>query len=366
VIRIEMLPALYGDCIWLSYGKSEKSLRHVLIDTGFEACSKLLRQRMLDDEKLALELFVMTHIDADHIEGSVFLLQDEQVAKPKRIKEVWFNGWKHIEGFQKDALGAKQGEYFSALIQARKLKWNKAFSGKAVVVPEKGKLPVKKLAGGMKLTLLSPTPDRLAKLRRYWTKDLKKVLKPGDEKKAMALLDKDKKFALDALGASTNVEKLVTKKFSEDKAQANGSSIAFLLEYEGRRLLFTGDAHPSVLVGTIDRLLGKNALRGTRRGKKSLPLDVFKLAHHGSRANLSSELVSRLTCDHVLVSSNGKKFNHPDPEAIARVIDGFPKVTVHFNYGSKFTKPWLSAVPKKKYGYKTAVGKAGSLVLELP
>lgn len=356
MIRIEMLPALYGDCIWLSYGKSEKSLRHVLIDTGFEACSKLLRQRMLDEEKLALELFVMTHIDADHIEGSVFLLQDEDVAKPKRIKEVWFNGWKHIEGFQKDALGAKQGEYFSALIGARKLKWNKAFSGKAVVVPEKGKLPVKKLAGGMKLTLLSPTPDRLAKLRSYWTKDLKKVLKPGDEKKAMALLDKDKKFALDALGGSTNVPKLVKKKFSEDKAQANGSSIAFLAEYEGRRMLFTGDAHPSVLVGTIDRLLGK---------KKSLPLDVFKLAHHGSRANLSPELVSRLACDHVLVSSNGQKFNHPDPEAIARVIDGFPKVTVHFNYESKFTKPWLNAVPKKKFGYKTGVGKDGSLVLEL-
>lgn len=356
MIRIEMLPALYGDCIWLSYGKSEKSLKHVLIDTGFEDCSKLLRKRMLDDEKLALELFVLTHIDADHIEGSVFLLQDTDVATPKRIKEVWFNGWKHIEGFQKDTLGAKQGEYFSALIKARKLKWNKAFSGKAVVVPAKGKLPVKKLAGGMKLTLLSPTPDKLAKLRSYWTKDLKKVLKPGDEKKALALLDKDKKFALDALGASTNVPKLVAKKFSEDKAEANGSSIAFLAEYDGRRLLFTGDAHPGVLANTIPRLLGR---------KKSLPLDVFKLAHHGSRANLSPGLLELLECDHVLVSSNGQKFQHPDPEAIARVIDGFPKVTVHFNYGSKFTNPWLDATTKKKFGYETAVGKDGSLVLEL-
>lgn len=357
MIRIEMLPALYGDCIWLSYGKSEKSLKHVLIDTGFEDCSKLLRQRMLDDEKLALELFVMTHIDADHIEGSVFLLQDEAIATPKRIKEVWFNGWKHIEGFQKDALGAKQGEYFSALIKERKLKWNKAFAGKAVVVPPKGKLPVKKLAGGMKLTLLSPTADKLAKLRSYWLKDLKKVLKPGDEKKALKLLDQDKKFELDALGASTNVPKLIAKKFSEDKAEANGSSIAFLAEYEGKRLLFTGDAHPSVLVGTIPRLLGKT--------KQSLPLDVFKLAHHGSRANLSPALLHLLECDHVLVSSNGQKFQHPDPEAIARVIDGFPKVTVHFNYDSKFTKPWLNATTRKKFGYKTAVGTDGGLVLEL-
>jgi beta-lactamase superfamily II metal-dependent hydrolase len=356
MIRIELLPAAYGDCIWLSYGKSKKSLRHVLIDTGFEDCSKILRKRLLKDKQLSFELFVMTHIDADHIEGSVFLLQDEAVATPKRFKEVWFNGWKHIHAATKDELGAKQGEYFSALIKERKLKWNKAFGGKAVMVPDKGKLPVKKLPGGLSLTLLSPNRDRMQKLRSYWLKDLKKKLAPGDEKAALELLDADKKFALDALGASTNVPALVKRKFSEDKAPANGSSIAFLAEYDGRRMLFTGDAHPSVLVSSLERLLDDG---------ETLELDVLKLAHHGSRHNTSPTLLQRVGCDHALISSNGQKFKHPDGESLARVIDGSPKVTLHFNYQSTFTKPWLQAATKKKFGYDAKVGAAGSLVLEL-
>ena len=356
MIRIEMLPASYGDAIWLSWGEDKKKLKHALIDTGFEPCAQIIRQRLHDDPKLVLELFVLTHIDADHIEGSVFLLQDENVITPKRVREIWFNGWEHINALADDAQGALQGEYFSALIRKRKIAWNKKFKGKAVCVPDKGKLPTHKLAGGMKLTLLSPGKAQLNKLHSYWTKDLKKKLKPGDEKKALKLLDHDAKYALDSMGSRINVSKLVKGKFTEDKAPANGSSIAFLAEYGDRKLLFTGDAYPSVLAASLGRLIEEG---------DTLALDVLKLAHHGSAHNTGPELLDLVRCEHALVSSDGKKFSHPDASAIARVIHSSPGVQVHFNYQSEFTKPWLSSKVMKAHGYTAAVGDEGSLVLEL-
>jgi hypothetical protein len=52
-----------------------------------------------------------------------------------------------------------------------------------VVVPDDGPLPERTLAGGLKLTLLSPTPATLATLAQMsvaWEKDLGPNVIPGD------------------------------------------------------------------------------------------------------------------------------------------------------------------------------------------
>lgn len=358
MIEIELLPAEYGDCIWLRYGKSKSKMRHVLIDSGFIPTSDLLRKRLHEDPKIAFELFVMTHIDADHIEGSAMLLQDAAIATPLRFKQIWFNGWDHIDAAKeaKDTLGAKQGEYFSALIGQRKIPWNAAFKGKAVVVPKTGKLPTVKLAGGLTLTLLSPTLEKLKTLRSYWVKDLKGKLKPGDEKAALKLLAKDTKYAPDALGApSTNVARLAQSKFTEDKAEANGSSIAFLAQYDGRTMMFTGDAHPSVLVASL-----------ARASKSKLTIDVLKLSHHGSKNNTSQALLDAIKVRSVLVSTSGKKFKHPDPECIARLVAaGKGDLTICFNYASDWTKPWADKALRAAHRYEAQLGDQGSLIVEI-
>ena len=47
-----------------------------------------------------LELLVVTHVDIDHIDGTVKMLNQSKL--PYKIKEVWFNGWKQIEEVQED------------------------------------------------------------------------------------------------------------------------------------------------------------------------------------------------------------------------------------------------------------------------
>ncbi|MEW7990063.1 MAG: hypothetical protein AB2820_07400 [Candidatus Thiodiazotropha sp.] len=52
--------------------------------------------------------------------------------------------------------------------------------------------------------------------------------------------------------ARPDIEQLLREEYTEDNSSANGSSIAFLVEYDDYRVLLAGDAHPSTL-GGIDQ-----------------------------------------------------------------------------------------------------------------
>ena len=56
----------------------------------------------------------------------------------------------------------------SDAIDRRKWPWNRSFLGKAVVVANRNKPPRIALPGGLTLTLLSPTPEKLTPLAQKW------------------------------------------------------------------------------------------------------------------------------------------------------------------------------------------------------
>ena len=83
-----------------------------------------------------------------------------------------------------------------------------------------------------------------------------------------------------------------------------------------------------------------------------LQLDAFKMPHHGSRRNLSREIVEAVDCPRFLVSTDGSRFGHPDPEALARVIKfGGERPELIFNYRTEKTLAWKKPAWMKKYGY---------------
>jgi glyoxylase-like metal-dependent hydrolase (beta-lactamase superfamily II) len=102
MISIELLPAAHGDSIWIEYG-SESQAHRILIDGGpaptYEAG---LRRRVgaVREEPGTLDLMVATHIDADHIDGSLILLQELEAMKV-HIQELWFNGWPQVADVDK-------------------------------------------------------------------------------------------------------------------------------------------------------------------------------------------------------------------------------------------------------------------------
>jgi hypothetical protein len=357
-LRIEMGKALHGDCLLVEWNETNAKHR-MLIDGGPIGAYEALAARIAAlpvDERL-FELMVLSHVDTDHIEGVVRLFAEPATQWSFQVKDVWFNGWRHME--EEDTLGGRQGEFFSALLQHRLPPgaWNAAFKG-AIVVPPNGRLPVVSLAGGMKLTLLSPTRSKLDKMRDAWRKDLKATgIKPGDIDAAWQELGAQKKY-LPGEGllssSDSSIATILTRQFKADQAAANGSSIAFLAEHAAGSCLFLADAHPDVVTASLKRLLEE-------RGTKRLKVDAVKVAHHGSKNNTDEELVSLIDSPRFLFSTNGAQFKHPDEEAIARIINaaGGRPVTLYFNYLSEFNKKWKTQPLQEKHNYSAIYNDDG-------
>jgi hypothetical protein len=367
-----MLPAGHGDSLLVAYGDPQAP-HHVLIDGGpyyvyrnnkyvaRKTLSKRMTQLVADGGHL--ELLVITHVDADHIEGAVRLLANR--TPDLKIEDVWFNAWRHLAPNPEDLLGPVQGEMLSALIQEDELDWNAAepFDGGSVMVHPAKPLPATTLPGGLQLTLLSPTPATLVALHGYWEEEVGEAgLDPDSPDQALERLMDSRLKPDDLLGEGRpDVDMLAEEPFEGDQSPANGSSIAFVAEFEGKRCLFAGDAHPSVLEDSVRRLLDE-------RDEPCLQLDAFKLPHHGSKANLSPDLLRLLACDRYLVSTNGSYFDHPDQEAIARILlHGGDEPTLLFNYRCEENEVWDDEILMDDYGYRVVYPAEDhqGLVLEL-
>jgi len=402
MFRIEMLPAAHGDCLWIEYGRGPQA-RRILIDGGPAHTYPALRERILHlpTDQRRFELLVVTHIDGDHIEGIVRLLQDAP-ALQCRFERIWFNGPAQLNRIRDPAgapLGAIQGEYLSLLIgdyeaqQGRSL-WNTDFeAGVAVVDRKADRLPTVDLDGDCRLTLLSPDHERLLELKDCWGDELRKArIQSGDERVLRAKLDAnrqlkplgdelgaadedvDDRFELpdpedrdlgggpdDTLGGSGE-EPGGDAPFGSDASKANGSSIAVLLEYPKEdpqvRLLLAGDAWPAVLETSIERLLP--------RPGATVALTGFKLPHHGSVGNLTESLLAKLRCRHYLVSTSGAVFRHPHARAVGLLLSAHRsggKPRLQFNYLTRTTQPWSDLVERDTRAYEARYPKGISLEL---
>ncbi|MEM9655668.1 MAG: hypothetical protein AAGA65_26515 [Actinomycetota bacterium] len=362
MLSVEMLAAERGDAILVEYGNGTEATNRVLIDGGpvnsglYEGVrNRLLAVPMEADGRRHFDLLVISHIDADHIEGVIRLLQDDELRCV--FDDIWFNGWRHIEPLEPGAtaasLGAAQGEFLGALLAFQGRPWNQYFGGGAVFVPEGDDAPPSQvLRGGMELTLLSPTIPKLKALARKWDKELQNMdFEPGEAAEALKQLQ-GKWWARPPVTLGDDDE----AKASHDRSEANGSSIAFIASWQDHHILLAADAHDDVLTESLRRVRSANTPTDPVR------LDALKLSHHGSQHNTTSQLMEEITADAYLVSTNGKRFNHPNALALATVISGHsgsqPPVFC-FNYRQPETEVW-----ENKAGLVTRYGEDARLLFD--
>jgi beta-lactamase superfamily II metal-dependent hydrolase len=361
MFRIEMLEANEGDALWIEYGDPAQP-RRILIDCGYKSTYRNVMKRFDSDPDLELELFVLTHIDSDHIAGAVPFIADRRVT-PAKVKDVWFNSRSHLT----DHMGVEQAVYFTHYLKDRGFAWNKAFDEFAVAIEDGKPLPVRTLPGGLKLTLLSPTRQKLRELALAWDPLLEEVMnrRGVDSEEELVGLDDPRLAADDHLG-DIDVDSLASKPFVADDKEPNGSSIAFLAEYEdafdgGRKksVLFLGDAHSPVVEESVRRVLQD------RGGAARLKIDALKLSHHGSKKNTSKDLLDLLNCEHFLFSTNGSKHKHPDQECVARVVVDKRPCQLYFNYETIRNDMWKDATLQGDFNYTAhypVAGKPGLVV----
>ncbi|MFQ3546592.1 AVAST type 1 anti-phage system MBL fold metallo-hydrolase Avs1a [Halobacillus rhizosphaerae] len=377
-ISIEIFPALEGDCFLVSMGSEHKV--NILIDGGYkETYYNHLKPRLkqMNQNGERIDLVIVTHIDADHIEGIIELLKENgssEEANVIQIYEIWHNSYKHLQFFkdskeeldyrektiltskiaqgyignkntdedhnQNEDISAKDGSTLAALIYEGKYNWNTSFNENSISIENKKKI---NLNENVVIRLLGPNNNSLKKLNKYWLKELRKekydFKLTEDElfddafefymlnQKNIECLNENEEIS--SRSSIDEIDCLLKQKNVLDRSPVNGSSITTVIEYKGKKLLFLADSHPQLVDEQIQQLVDQIGY---------IPFfELIKVSHHGSRKNTSIELLDLIDSPNYVFSTNGKKHNHPNEETIARIISreipsNLEKRELIFNY----------------------------------
>ena len=344
-MRIIILPAFNGDCILVEFQLSH----YILIDGGYvDTYENYLLPTLKEIAARGgeLDVVVVTHIDGDHISGIIRMMEE----MPIGIREIWYNGYRHIQSVAVTAaeketfvhrniskesqaekaktISAKQGCTLSALIAKNGISWNTSAKGYTIMAPMTSPL------GDAIIHVLSPNNKNIKALESFWKK---RLIKDGLLKKAHSeeFWDDAYEFSLSKdmpgfhfhekkVSKSYDLLMLCKEAYEPDSSASNGSSISFVLETEGKRLLFLGDSHAETVVASLRTLYCEE--------KAPYKFDAVKLSHHGCYNNNSPELFSLIVSDKWLISTNGDKYNHPDMPTLAHIITSGVNNQLYFNY----------------------------------
>ena len=96
--------------------------------------------------------------------------------------------------------------------------------------------------------------------------------------------------------------------------QINAVSPIGILEYAGKKLVFTGDSNESNEEYYCETY-------------PYVDCDVLKVAHHGSDGSSRDSFLQHVTCEYAVISAGGKSYGHPAQETLDRLkANGIQKI----------------------------------------
>ena len=97
------------------------------------------------------------------------------------------------------------------------------------------------------------------------------------------------------------------------KFNYNNYSPIMILEYMGKKIMFTGDAEKDVEYDLIEHCEATNTLN-------FLDVDVLKVAHHGSDSSSTSEFLNYVKPEYAVIEvGKDNSYNHPHEETLANL-----------------------------------------------
>ncbi|WP_434950504.1 MBL fold metallo-hydrolase [Shewanella sp. HL-SH4] len=375
-----MYPAQEGDAFLVSL-ESDKGNKNIIIDMGLADTYKSEMKPdlvKLKSKGQKIDLLIITHIDQDHIQGAIeFIKENGTEQSIIEVGEVWHNSFRHLQ-FDKKAnlpsaekiildkmiaqnrpvttkgrekISAKQGSSLAALLLDYKYNWNESSQSNAICIDQKTIHDF----NHFKIHLLSPSKDKLNKLATFWLKELRK------KKYKFSITDDnifDDAFEFFMMSNSNSnqyrknissfgkldidiLAKVDATQSEIDSSPTNGSTIAFILEFEGKNILFLGDSHEDIIIQSL-----KNIYQD-----KECYFEAIKIPHHGSNNNFSTELVNLINSNKFFISTNAAKHNHPNIEVISKIMVKENHKTLYFNYNHHVADALNNHQLNEKYNF---------------
>lgn len=351
MIKIKALNARNGEAILLSF-IDEKI--NILIDGGYadtyqELCDELM---ILKNRGEKIDLLIVSHIDRDHIGGIIKLLEQNGAyteSKVIPISEIWFNCYLNSDSIEEKIelpsdLQKKIEQYYNnfylynmdaqcdvGIIQAKSLTelivdgeypMNLCTKGKSINTDR-----IKEFFKGtnIRFRFLSPTKNELDQLNEKWSNEISQINEEYINKYNLTIARAFESMFIneeiqcednewineDISSLGLDLEEIAGKNDTLKNTAANASSLAFLIEYKGKRLMFLGDSSVEVYYPKLKEIFQN----------KKISIDFTKISHHGSKNNISKDFLKNLECETFLICTDGSgKNQHPDKESIAKII----------------------------------------------
>jgi hypothetical protein len=343
-LQLQMVQADYGDCLILQAGTAGKMV-HVLIDGGPDgvyaqhlkpSLQEITAQpgtpgvagkelRFTGTVPPRLDLVVLSHIDEDHVVGLVDLMSEIAEARNRgeqpliAVDKLWYNTFRPISdqgavfsepvsftgsdqvqpflaylsnpavggALQSLAFSISQGEDLLKAAKILEIPLNTRFTNH-LVSQETAPQPYE--LGDLKLWVIGPLLSNLERYKKDWLEWYEK--------------HKDEPFAASAVRKARQV----------DKSVSNLSSIMFLAEVPGRKILLTGDGRSE------DALVGLKQ-SGLTDSNGMLSVDVLKVPHHGSERNSSKEFFQKIPAKkYVIPAGKHKNDGNPDYQTLEWIV----------------------------------------------
>lgn len=318
-MRLLSYRAKCGDAFHLQYEGESGKRRNIFLDMGHSQTYTQVLKGVISNIVGAseqIDALFLSHIHDDHIGGASRFINDIQ--KDSALGNVvgrWiYNAPRkyYVEQTDDKKAGVLCGivsgdKVYEHILSHRPTDLGDVLEGMSFNID------------GMIVTILSPNESKLNLLRQKYSNNRPLCKSETDEVSVEAGNVED--------DYATPLNDFKTDCFQEDVSIENASSIAALLEREGRRILWLSDAVPSVIVNSLMKL-------GISEEDK-LYCDAVLLSHHGSSANNSMTLFKMIQADRYIISADGiNRHCLPNKETVARIVSASTAlpVSIFFNY----------------------------------
>ena len=356
-VEVKVFPASNGESILIKlYGEKNTN---ILIDCGYISTYKTIKDELIELKKIGqrIDLLVLTHIDNDHINGARALLEDYIKDNICDISEIWFNDYfriceiidindeideinnKLLKELQRkkyptepnvcieNGVGYKTANILLDYLMHDKVKSkiNYSNNNQAFYIEDKDDNKSFYINNEVKITLIGPYKSILMEILNEWNEYLITKGFSGEVKKTKELARAFELFYINKVNNNNKIkpnEKRCSSiddlaKLNEfndyDEDIINRSSIAFILEFYDKKMLFLGDSSPIDYDEILEEIYKQNK-------ENKIRFNLVKMSHHGSKFNISKRFFELSTSEKYLVSTNGSLHGHPNKEAIYKLI----------------------------------------------
>lgn len=310
-----------GDAITFRYGNllgSPVEQRVIVVDGGYTKNGEELYDVITKKYKTKhIYIVILTHPDNDHVQGLKKLFEYEDIEVSNLIMH---RPWKNQAVINADYTDGRITN--NSIVERLKNTFNCAYELSCIAEKKKTKI-IEPSVGSFNLTMnakfniLAPSDD--------WY--LNKILESDKTPQCEGVEAKRKLFSADDEYEYCKEGEIVKWKYDDPHTTPiNETSIVALFEYDNIRILFTGDVGREGLQLAVEE--------ANRQGVLLNNLKIFITPHHGSRKNITPELMDNIKSTFTFLSTpkNGDP-HHPSRRLVNKYIEKGHKLYSTNGYG---------------------------------